>query len=802
MSQAAAAGALPSAPPRREEPATPGALASAPPPREEPRTRRAKLAAPLAVGLVASLSFGLVCCMVARASERRPSQLTGFISAPTDEVAVPGYAPSGELTPEGDLYTGWAEYELRIGPHLSPWDQPTRTLPDPSLPLYRSVLDSDGVRYVETVFAVPLAGMPVAYETIEAANPTRRHRTARVEMAVAYTKGATILTPEGSTAAYRYPRPAEGGLLGSYTQPGQAFSEAFEYTASGRDLDRSGLVLARGPNARSSELAPPPPASPSTAEDAAQDARLFTARLAPRRHVSFTWQIPLAPPAVESIEQRELEAGSRTSAVQELQAGWLQAERGLAQIEVPEPRVDAAYRAAIVQVLDSRIQTADGWMQTPNHLEYQAYWIRDAAIETNALDLVGLRLPAEQNIAFFDAFQREDGLFISQEGQYDELGQALWAIGRHAQLTGSRSFAEAELPRVAAAVGWLASASAADSLGLLPPAQPKDNELVEGHITGDDLWAADGLRASVALARIAGQEALAAEWQQLDERFEASLRAAIAAAFAVTGHIPPALDAAGGEDWGNYNASYPEEIIPPRAPEVSATLAWAREHSLDGLPTYADGEELHGYLGFRLFETELEAGERAAAVAGLYDELVHTTSTYGGWELLSADLGERSSGSDLEPHATFAAEYVALLRNMLLRESSSGKIDLLSGASPAWLRRRQHITVSDAPTADGPLSFEERSNRAGESLHWTASAAAAAKLVWALPPWARAPRLPDGRRVGRSILLRGDSGTLVVRFRGRRPTQSYARTVAALDSYYRGNGQPPPIVRARTHVPE
>ena len=57
---------------------------------------------------------------------------TGFLSAPTDQLAVPGMLASAEVTPEGDLYTGWAEYELRFGRRLAVWDQPTRTLPDPS----------------------------------------------------------------------------------------------------------------------------------------------------------------------------------------------------------------------------------------------------------------------------------------------------------------------------------------------------------------------------------------------------------------------------------------------------------------------------------------------------------------------------------------------------------------------------------------------------------------------------------------------------------------------------------------------
>ena len=75
------------------------------------------------------------------------SPTTGFLSAPTEQLAVPGMAAGAEVTPEGDLYTGWAEYELRFGRRLTAWDQPTRTLPDPGVPLLSSALADGPVRY-------------------------------------------------------------------------------------------------------------------------------------------------------------------------------------------------------------------------------------------------------------------------------------------------------------------------------------------------------------------------------------------------------------------------------------------------------------------------------------------------------------------------------------------------------------------------------------------------------------------------------------------------------------------------------
>jgi hypothetical protein len=699
---------------------------------------------------------------------RQPT--TGYLAAPTEQLAVPGLAAGAEVTPEGDLYTGWAVYELRFGRRLRPWDQPTRTLPQPGVPLLSSTLADGQVRYTVTLFAVPIGGRPVAYETVTATNGSTQSQWARAEM-----------------------------------------------------------LLARGPSAPGRPFATPGPNAPIV-----HHGRVFSVRLQPHRSASFTWQLPFEPPpSGATAAVRSLDATPLGAARAALHSLWAGQEAGMMRIAVPEAKVNATYEAALVQMLESRIQTPTGWEQCPNRLQYRSFWIRDAAIETQALDLAGLHAAAAQNLAFIDAFQQPDGLFISQPGQYDEWGEALWALAQHAELAGEPGYAAAQLARMGAAIGWLSRLTAADSLGLLPAGNPHDNELAYGHITGDDLWAAAGLRSAIAAATLAeragalanaGQGAAtlaeastdgaatpaeastdgattlaeastdATAWRTIDQRFEAALDRAIAVAVAREGHIPPVLDAKGGQDWGNYWAAFPVQVLGARSPAVTATLRWARAHLAEGLPTYLNGSELHDYLGFRIFQTELEAGDPTDAVAGLYAELAHTTATDEGWETGVAPYGRRLSGTNLAPHGTFAAEYVALLRNMLVADTPAGGVQLLAGASPAWLGPGQRVAVTGAPTDHGVISFTLRSTRRGETLSWHDALAAGTPLSWKLPGWARDARTASGPVSGGAVALHGDSGSLTVTFGGRRPAQSYARTAAALNAAYRAHGRPAPLV--------
>jgi hypothetical protein len=726
---------------------------------------------------------------------------TGFLSKPTDQIAVPGMLAGGEITPEGDLYTGWAEYELRYGRKLAPWNQPTRTLPDPGVPLLSSALSDGQVHYVQTVFAVAVGGWPVAYETVTATNASNRPRKARVAMAVAYTRGRQLRGIHGlTTGAYRYERPVSG-TPGFYEQPGQPFSPTFAYTTSGRDLDRSGSLLARGPSAASRPLG-------ATASSRAQgvstvagptaphDARVFNTRLKAGGRVSLTWQIPLEPPPASAAADRALDLVPLSAARAKLKHTWATEEAWMTKIDVPEAKVSDTYRAAIAQILSSRYLTSAGWVQGVNKLQYQAFWIRDGALETEALDLARLHTQATENLQFMNTLQRPDGLFIDRANQYDGLGEALWALSQHGQLTVDRAYAQAQLACMGAAVQWLSLTTATDPLGLLPASNPGDDELAFGHITGDDLWAAAGLRSAIATAKLAGRDDLATEWQAVDDRFEASLNQAIATAFARAGHIPPVLDTTEGQDWGNYYAAYPVQVLAPTAPAVKATVAWAQGHMREGLATYANGSSLHDYLGFPIFQTELAAGDTTAALTGLYSELAHTTSTDAGWEWTVPPFGSRNAPVDMSPHGTFSVDYVALLRNMLVAEPPGGGVSLLDGAAPAWLAPGQHIAVSGAPTAYGSVSFVEHSTAAGETLAWHSDLAAGTPLIWTLPAWARHVHGTDGSGLHKTVLLRSRSGSLTVTFSGRRPTMSYARTAAALNAAYKAHHRASPLAPA------
>jgi hypothetical protein len=750
--------------------------------------RRAAIAALLVVAFWGASAAAASAAAAARAGA---APQTGFLAAPTEQLALPGAQPSGELTPEGDVYTGWAEYEPVVGAALTAWRQPTRILPDPGVARFVSELARGSVVYRETAFTVSIAGAPVVELQLSARDDGAASATAGGGLRVAYSRGPSRPGFHGvTTGDFRFERPVASDGDGYFFQLGQPFSPDWSYTATGRDVVRDGLLLTRGPAGAHIRTMPAP------GPDAIGAAQTAHRTLRPGQSAVWTWQIPLQPPAASAAVDRGLDAVGAAAALRRLHGFWAAQERGMTRIHVPEARVDHVYRASALAILQARYQTPSGWVQGVNRLQYQAYWLRDSSIETVALDQIGLHATAAQNLAFLPHWQQPDGEYISRPGQQDGLGQALWELDQHALLTHDAAFAAAQLPNVGAAVAWIAQVSAADPLGLLPASTVGDDEeLVGAHVTGDDVWAAAGLRSAVALADQAGRPDLTAAWGAVDQRFETSLRGAVAGVLAGTGHVTPALDQPGGFDWGNYNLSYPVAVFDPRGAADRGTVARERAHSAEGLATY-DGR-LHDYLGFPVLETELEAGDARAAVAGLYSETVHTTAPGFGWEQGLPPFGTRITALNLAPHGTFAAQYISLLRNLLVRDAGVG-VDLLGGVSPAWLAPGATIAVRGAPSSVGTVSLRLHALPGGDgaTLRWRV-AGGGGPLFWQLPWWVHTAHT-GVRTVRGAVALPGPRGTLTLHWHARRPSVDLARTAASLDRAYRAHHRRIPLRPVRS----
>lgn len=729
-------------------------------------------------GLVAVLTIG---------SASAHASPFSYLSKATDQLGMPGYVAGTLITPEGSLYTGWVELGFRFGPSLRPTSVTVRDLLDGRSPVVRYHMSAGGVSYTVTVFCWTVGHRPVNFVRVVMRNLSRRPAVGAWGAGLRYSGGARL---RDGHHAFRFVRPLQPSHEGDFTQPGSIFNPDSAWAFSGDAVIRDGqvlLVFPRSPRGVTRRLTLEPDKARGPVSEGTEFGDVdYQAHLVPgaRRQLGFAMPVvPVAPasPDYPAIAHSRFDV-ELTRCLQYWRALFARA----IHIEVPERKVDDAFYTSLANMAMSRYPSAaSGWVQTVNKLQYNAFWLRDASMIANSFDLAGLHQLAGQDLDFFPVWQRDDGLFISRPNQYDGFGEALWAIGRHAAATHDRSFAERMLAAVERAVGWFEHERETDPLGLMPLSAPGDNELTTGHITGDNFLAADGIRESIAMANLVGRTDLAQRWAQDLSSYMTDLRAQLARAEAKTGGwIPPAIEANGGQDWGNLWASYPEQVLPATDAAVTATLRHVLSRFREGIATYNGGRELHAYLGFRVFETELLRDQQRAVVNGLYAELAHTTGTNGGFEVGVGRGGPRELREDLAPHGWFAAEYVALLRNMLVREDGHAVV-LMGAVSPTWLRPGRRIAVSAADTKRGRVAFTLQTVAGGAVLTWRGTLAGGTKLHWPIPAAARDVRAPGVRRNTRTITLPGVAGRLRVRWHLVGPFPSFSSTVRTVMAEWR-----------------
>lgn len=383
--------------------------------------------------------------------------------------------------------------------------------------------------------------------------------------------------------------------------------------------------------------------------------------------------------------------------------------RGM-RLEVPEAKPLATWRASILFQFLAR----DGALIKPGEGFYDQFYARDAAFQIWSLELAGYLDETRESAEEFLRCQKPDGRFESQGGQLDANGQTLWALWERYRLSRDREWLARVYAAMRRSAEWIRTARAAgddEYPGVLPRALADGEFLWDGscHIVGYDLWNLRGLdcvrRAAAELGRPGDALSLATEHQEYLAAFTARLDAQ------PRPDLPPSYEGR-GTSWGNLTASYPTRVLPPDHPRVVATLEREREGFVEGTIRWMpqDRKAIHPYMSTYITNTELLRGRQERVVDDFYHMLAHTTAMQGFPEGVYYE--SRTGWSNTLPHQWASAQYMILLRNMLLREEGDS-LHLLSAVPPAWLLPGKEIIVERAPTALGRVGVRVTAREGG-----------------------------------------------------------------------------------------
>jgi len=660
--------------------------------------------------------------MVDPGMDNQPGPFSYF-GKPTDEIGTMYATSAAELTPEGFLYTGFGELMFFVGPEQNPISARIRTLEDGYLPVFSYTVIDSGIEYRFTVFAASVEGgqgttTAVNFVRVTMNNPGDTPHAAFLSSGIRY---QAIQTTEKPTGDNRFVRPIQASGVGQFHQPGETFSKHWIYSQSANAFLRDGRVLYLFPQQsevklsltlrshynRVQQLKPTVlDVQPTTPTDVAA----FTVQLGPGKSKSLDFKMPLEPIKMNSPEFSALDKADFDLAHAEVNSFWKELiGRGMS-IHLAESKVTETFNASLVYCLMA-LNSVDGQaVQTVNQFQYHRFYLRDSADFVRMYDATGYSDIANQVLPLFFSRQQSDGNFLSQPGQYDGWGEALWSFGDHFRRTHDLAFAQTVFPMIVRAVDWLEKARAADPLHIMPMSDVKDNEYVAAHLVGYNFLALDGLKAAISIASATGHEKDAQRFHLIYEDYRICfLKLLDQAAQSEAGYIPPSLDGGDwkGTDWGNLLSVTPEPVLDAHDPRVTATLKHMQANYQEGIATYTepeDGQYLHHYLTIKNTLTELVRGEQQQAIRELYAELLHTSSTHAGFEYAIRPWGSRDFEGNLAPHGWFAADYRNLLRNMMLREEGDD-LHLFSAVAPEWIGPGKSIRVEHAPSTFGAMDF-------------------------------------------------------------------------------------------------
>ena len=364
--------------------------------------------------------------------------------------------------------------------------------------------------------------------------------------------------------------------------------------------------------------------------------------------------------------------------------------------------------------------------------------------------LRGTRGEARELAAGLALFQWPEGAFVSQRGQLDGTGQALWAFEQALLRPAAGRLGRCASPRRRAAPGPGSSGSAASaarragrSAMMLPFGDPRDDELVRAQLVGNDAWALAGYRAAARLLRAAGRDAEADTVEASRARLRRRLRdrrwrgAAAATsrprgrAWAATGATSRSAGRArrsrptirgshalADRVWAEAGGARALHLRPPR---LAARLRRRRPRR-SGRCSPGARADADSVLAAMLALAQRRAAARLRAVLALEPRLRRATC---------------------RRTPTTAAALVSLVRNALVYDDDD-TLRLTLGARDAWWRGAARARRADPLGRDRPRA----SRRDGDAAVWSWSPVP----VWTeltLPARTRPGRPAAGAAAGR-----------------------------------------------------
>lgn len=432
--------------------------------------------------------------------------------------------------------------------------------------------------------------------------------------------------------------------------------------------------------------------------------------LEPDRSRSLLVQIPLPPahdPPVARVQPAALQS-------------WPDALAGSCTVSVPDEWIESLFQTAVRTL----ILHSPGDVY-PGPYTYKRFWFRDAAFILNALLTVGLARRAERVLDSFPGRQNRHGYFLSQDGEWDSNGEALWSLWRYVQLTG-QSPKPGWQRSIRKGAQWILDKRLSDQLtephaGLLPPGFSAEHLGPNDYYYWDDFWGVAGLRAAAHLLDDLDDEATSRRLREAADRFMASIRRSLEMTAERRDRV--ALPAAPYRRMdagaiGSLVCGYPLRLYAPDDPRLLDTAEFLLDHCFVEGAFFQDmiHSGLNPYLTLHVAQVLLRAGD--SRHVDLLQSVAGLASPTGQWP---EAIHPRTRGGCMGDgqHVWAAAEWVMMVRNCFVREEDD-RLILASGLPAEWLEGDRELQLGPTATPWGDIAVTIASEADRIAVRWQA----------------------------------------------------------------------------------
>lgn len=425
-------------------------------------------------------------------------------------------------------------------------------------------------------------------------------------------------------------------------------------------------------------------------------------------------EVTISLPLSKDKISKESYANSQETA----RLAWKRSLKGACVLQIPDKHFQFLYDAAIyTMILHSPKEVY------PGPYIYRRFWFRDAAFILHALLAVGLKDRVRRALDCFGARQTAQGYFLSQEGEWDSNGEALWIMRQYCEMTGNLPPQEWK-ESINKAGKWiqkkrLPANSPSGHAGLLPAGFSAEHLGPNDFYYWDDFWGVAGLNAAAFFSKAYKNNEQASLFEsQSQELLECINKSLKEIEFCFKRLAMPAsphrrLDSGA---IGSVVASYPLRIFQQNDPRILDTANFLMKKCLVHGGFFHDMTHsgINPYLTLHLAQVFLRAGD--LRYFSLMTAVAKLASPTGQWpESVHPRTGGGCMGDG--QHVWAAAEWVLMIRNCFVREEDN-RLILCSGIPRAWLEKNETIAFGPAPTSFGDIQISIKPQGQNILVQW------------------------------------------------------------------------------------